>query len=50
MVALTGIEGADSQFSSLQLSPSDTKYVQLVCRAGPETHHQAATLSLLNRR
>src|SRR5436305_1312586 len=46
LVALTGIEGANRQFSSVRFSPSDSKYVQLVRHSSPETCHDSATLSL----
>src|SRR5580658_8506128 len=46
MVALTGIEGAWREFSSVHLGVSCTKYVQLVSRRQPETPPEPATLSL----
>src|SRR5438034_11559786 len=46
MVALTGIERANFQFSSVQLGLSECKYVQLVRREAPKTSHGRPTLSL----
>ena len=46
LVALTGIEGANNQFSSVQLSLSDSKYVQLGRLGPPQTCHRLPTLSL----
>jgi hypothetical protein len=46
LVALTGIEGAWRQFSSVQLSLSGSKYVQLVRRGQPQTCHKLPALSL----
>jgi hypothetical protein len=46
MVALTGIEGANSKFSSVQLSSTDSSCVQLVWRAPRKARHRSPTLSL----
>ena len=46
MVALTGIEGVNAQFSSVQLSLTGSKYVQLVTAASASTSHEVLTLSL----
>jgi hypothetical protein len=46
LVALTGIEGANRQFSSVRVSPSDSRYVQLVRLSRPRTDHRFPTLSL----
>jgi hypothetical protein len=40
MVALTGIERVNSQFSAVQLGLSECKHVQLVRRDAPETRHR----------
>ena len=46
MVALTGIEGTNSQFSSVQLGLSDSKYAQLVWQSAGKPSHRILTLSL----
>jgi hypothetical protein len=46
LVALTGIEGANRQFSSVQLSPTDSSLVQLVWRSPGKTPYRSPTLSL----
>lgn len=46
LVALTGIECASPQFSSVHLSPSDSKYVQFVRLGLPQTCHRLPRLSL----
>lgn len=40
MVALTGIEGANCQFSSVQLGLTDSKYVQFVRHEMRKVRHE----------